>query len=528
MCLATISLVGPVLLVLFSMRMLGFHLGDSEAMDYAQLGRNLLSGHGFVTHILRPLALTHGHDPFNQPDVTRGPLYPFLLALSFGAFGAKDTVVMALSGLFYLMTIPVVYCLGRQVFDQNVGRLSAVVFALSAPIVQEAGSGSPSSLFVLLMTSLFLALHTAATRRSRGTGLLIGGLGGLLYLADPVFFWILPGVFGALFLLPGRDRSALVPGSGLAMGALVLPWMIRNARVTGNPLFGLRAAELWMDTSRYPGYHAYMMAPSGVQLGRDLVHGVFLKVLANGEKGVMALSQLPAIWLLAFFIPSLFFSFSVPATLYLRRVVLVYLGLIWVGSALFVFLPIRLLTVWPALIVFASAHLLYVIQQARLPRSSQVLASLLLGGVLVMPLVDAAVLGHVAPPTQEAILARSLRRPMKARDACLSDAPWLVAWYTDRPAIWLPENDEDISTLRKDFAGIRWLFLTRQSRSLSQNWQMVFTGLAQWNLRMAQVQPDQVTAEPRLPNPLLQALEGFTVVPTSADANPVAVVAVVP
>src|SRR5579862_3848639 len=98
-CLAIISLVGPVMLLGFSMRLLGFHLSDSDALDYAQLGRSLLAGHGFVTHILRPLALTHGHDPLTQPDVTHGPLFPFLLALSFGAFGARDTVAMGLSGL---------------------------------------------------------------------------------------------------------------------------------------------------------------------------------------------------------------------------------------------------------------------------------------------------------------------------------------------------------------------------------------------------------------------------------------------
>ena len=35
-----------------------------------------------------------------QPDVTHGPLYPFVLALAMGALGAKDSVVAGVSGVF--------------------------------------------------------------------------------------------------------------------------------------------------------------------------------------------------------------------------------------------------------------------------------------------------------------------------------------------------------------------------------------------------------------------------------------------
>ena len=76
-------------------------LTNSEALDFAQIGRNLVAGRGFTTFVLRPLALTHGPDPTQQPDVVHGPLYPFILALAFGlpslVVGIDRSLGMALS-----------------------------------------------------------------------------------------------------------------------------------------------------------------------------------------------------------------------------------------------------------------------------------------------------------------------------------------------------------------------------------------------------------------------------------------------
>ena len=55
-------IAGPLVLLFFYYRLMFGGLIHSEAMDFAQIGRNLASGRGFVTYVLRPLALTHGSD----------------------------------------------------------------------------------------------------------------------------------------------------------------------------------------------------------------------------------------------------------------------------------------------------------------------------------------------------------------------------------------------------------------------------------------------------------------------------------
>ena len=89
-------------------------LVNNSAMDYAQIGRNLSEGRGFTTYFLRPLALTHGDNPFRQPDVNHVPLFPVFLALAFGARGATDANTAFVSGAFYLATVPVLFWLGSR------------------------------------------------------------------------------------------------------------------------------------------------------------------------------------------------------------------------------------------------------------------------------------------------------------------------------------------------------------------------------------------------------------------------------
>src|SRR5713101_5811332 len=63
-------------------------LEKREAMDMAQLARNIARGQGLQTYVVRPLSLWHlktyatDHQPrlMNHPDLYNPPLYPLVLA----------------------------------------------------------------------------------------------------------------------------------------------------------------------------------------------------------------------------------------------------------------------------------------------------------------------------------------------------------------------------------------------------------------------------------------------------------------
>src|SRR5215210_4595847 len=79
--LVVCCLLGPPLLFLLYYSVMFPGLTNPDALDFAQIGRNLSDGRGFSTLILRPLALSQGSDALHQSDVTHGPLFPFIMAL---------------------------------------------------------------------------------------------------------------------------------------------------------------------------------------------------------------------------------------------------------------------------------------------------------------------------------------------------------------------------------------------------------------------------------------------------------------
>lgn len=520
----------PLALLAFHYKAMFPGLVNDDALDFAQLGRNLSQGRGFVTYFLRPLALTHGVDPLRQPDVTHGPLYPFLLALAFGARGATDSVVAMVSGLFYVLTVPLVYLLGARVFSRPVGLLAALVFAVNALMLEYAISGLHITLYVFLTTTLLLVLYDVAARarnRAEGRGpalpraqlVLAGALTGALYLTDPIFVWIAPAALGTVIALSApsqRARAALL--FLLPLGVLALPWMWRNGVLTGNPVFGLRGMEVWMGTrGYYPGSLAYRMTPEDMTPGVGLFQAVVRKLLLGAGEVVQVFPQVSASWMLAFLLPSLLFRFTDEAVNSLRRVMMYcFVGLLAGSLLLGIRMPV-FVSLIPTMLVFAIAYLLHLVEQARLPRRSVALLAGLLSAAAVLPVLHDMVLGDRPPKLADAATAR-IFGPLTGRNqVVLSDQPWLIAWYADRPAIWIPAVDNKIAAMRRRFPQARWLFLTEETRGFSPEWKALYDVFRRWNqaaleATMARKSPPDGIRIAGKGAPLLEGLEGFTTV----------------
>jgi 4-amino-4-deoxy-L-arabinose transferase-like glycosyltransferase len=506
----------PVALLFVYYKMMFPGLVHSGALDFAQVGRNLSEGKGFTTYFLRPLALTHSANPLLQPEVTHGPLYPLILALAFGALGAKDVTVAGVSGLFYLLTVPVVYLLGTRVFNRSVGALAALVFAANGLMLEYAISGLHITLYTFLATSLLLVMYVARTRTLgsetdsvapvRGPLILSGILTAALYLTDPIFIWVAPVILVSVIL---ADRARAVPSALLFLlpfVALTLPWMIRNGMLTGNPIFGLRGMELWMGTRYYPGTLAYRMTPEELTPGVGLFQAILLKAFLGVAEVIKVFPQISASWMLAFLLPSLLFRFTNPAVNDLRRVMMYsFLGILVGALLLGVQMPVFVALV-PTMLVFAIAYLLHLAEQASLPRKSVALLVGLLGLAVLLPIARDVVGGNRPRRSPDAAAAQILGQAAKREEVVLTDQPWLVAWYTNRPAIWLPATDNRVAELRNRFPTLHWLFLTEQSRGFSPEWQTIYDVFRRWNRAVLAARDGQQAT----PNGLRLGGTGFT------------------
>ena len=527
----------PLVLALLYARATTAGLARVDAMDFAQLGRNLSEGRGFVTYFLRPLALTHGLNPVRQPELMRGPLFPFVLALFFGARGISDAVAMQASGLFYLLTIPAVYTLGKRLFNPSVGRYAALLFTVNALWLDYAVSGWHITLCAFLVTCLFLAFHsvakqgqTASDKPARGAWVGLGLCAGAIYLADPMSFWIIPVVLALAARCSPEFRVRSVVTAGLAAGLFCLPWMLRNSLLGANPIFGLRAMDLWGHTTQYPESAVYRASPTGLIPGMEMLNAAARKMLVNASLTFDTLPQVAASWMLAFFLPSLLFRFRNEVTHKVRNAMMACLIALYFGM-----LPMNLempllASFAPTMLIFAVAYFLHLIQQAHLERPAIALAATAAGCAALFPVIRNMALTDKPLPPPGVEEAAAFERLAGKREVVMTDAPWLVAWRGNRPAVWLPLDDADAAAIRKGFPGTRWLFLTEESRRYSTNWQYVYDGFARWNAEALEAKKQ------RLPMPqgiaisgtksvLMESLAGYEsfVPPGDSEQNVIAV-----
>ena len=543
--LTILAIFGPPAVLYIYYRMMFPGLVNPDSLDYAQLARNLANGHGFTTYFLRPLALTHGDNLYAQPDLVHGPLFPFLLALAFGVLGAKDSVSALVSGIFYLLTIPAVYLLGMRIFNRKVALYTTLILIINALMLEYAASGLPITLYVFLSTCLMIVIYDLARVREanadrgvplipKGKLFLAGMLTGLLYLTDPVFFWFLPVIIGMILWLFPRKRMRAFLWFLMPLVVLVCPWMIRNARLTGNPIFGLRGMELWMFTKNsYPGYIAYRLMRSEMAPGKGLFNDVVRKILLGAGEVIQAFPQVTASWVLAFFLPSLLFRFTDRAANSLRVAMMLCFTAIFFGMLLFQIQMPLFVSLIPAMMVFSVAYLLYLAQQARLSGGARVALTTLVVVAVTFPLLSELFLQDKTQPLKETATVQAMRRMVSNQEAILTDQPWIVAWDADRPAIWIPADDGSIGQLRQRFPGARWLCMTDQTRGLSVSWQYLYEVFHQWNLAYDQAMAKGVKPPRAIRisgnRPVLAAvLNGFVSLPPVEKSDPSTLIAAVP
>lgn len=487
--LALVILV-PLIIAGLSYRYGPSGLGHADAMDYAQLARNILRGRGYTTYVLRPLLAAPALLGQPVPDTTHGPLYPGVLALLFGILGVRDNVVILFSEACYVVTTFCLFLLGRRLFTPLTGAVAALAYAVHARTIEQAASGLPITLQALMFTALALALAAVLTppengdlwmleNRTRTLCVAIGALLAGLCLSDPFFVLLAPLVLVYLY----RNHAIRDAGGPLSVTIILLgllaPWWYWLGHASGNPVLGGRWQEVRHMTLVNPGalYRLFATDLKGayaaaepLRLAMDSVNrafGVTFGILGGAVLGVFLLSCL---------VPLEGVHRQV------RKFCMLSLVVLLVSAGIFPYGLTANAAIVPLVIVFAAAFLEHLVVVVSLPpRQLAALAAIFIAST-AFPLPSV-----VNSPTE----ARALRQlriaagqvgsAMKEDEVALSDQPWIVAWYCDRPAVWIPAAPGGVTKVRKELPKLRWLYLTGQARSWSEDWRTLYDTFQTWN-----------------------------------------------
>ncbi|MBI3449465.1 MAG: glycosyltransferase family 39 protein [Acidobacteria bacterium] len=436
---------------------------DYDEGRYLDDAAHILRGDGFLTSTV---SLYFGDPPRPpRPEDFSSPLYPYLLAAIFAVTGLSFTLAKLLSVALAVLTIPLVYLLGRRLFGPAEGLLAAAAFAFQPDQVIVSSWAMTESIYTFLIVA-FACLAAPLARRAAKPlpspfAVALGALCGALYLvrqngavALAVALALL--AFGPVAAGEGRGRRAALAGLLALTAAIVCaPWFARNVSVFGSPAYSRMKNVAWAPSGRSlytPGEPAPSMQRFIEQHGAAGVAREGWRRATRVTRALLLGEDGPFRWMtiLAFaapFIPLARAGSAValpPAILSAGM----FLGVApWSGALPRYFLPVRplLYAAGAAAIVAAFRRLGLVPSRARgrVAAAIAIAVSLVWGGVVSRPVLGRYLDVDQEPAHRAAIEASRWIDLHTQADDVLLEGGLLhqYAWLHGRGVVWIPDGD---------------------------------------------------------------------------------------
>ncbi|MGA2786743.1 MAG: glycosyltransferase family 39 protein [Verrucomicrobiota bacterium] len=483
------------------------NFATQEAMDSAQLARNIVEGRGYTTLFIRPFSLylvqshneaKHAAAPatnnldFAQikshphPDLANPPVYPVVLA---GLMTARtfrypvellkpfwsenshfwryqpDFQIAVFNEVLLVVMVVLTFFLARKLFDANVAWLTALLTIGCALLWQFSISGLSTILLMVIFLGLTWCVlrieeeaRESQPRMTRLLGLVLaaGVLTGAGALTRYAFGWTIIPVTLFLFFFSGQRR---VLHALAALGAFVIiltPWVIRNFTVSGTP-FGTAGFAVIEGTGMFPRF----------QLERsvhpDLTHALWprlyvMKFLGNAHD--ILINDLPKLggsWASLLFLAGLLLGFRGMATRRMRYFLLMCLGTFIVVQALGqtelssqspeVNSENLLVLLVPLVFCYGVSFFYTFLEQMKLPAMQLRYAVIAVFAALsCLPMIFTLLLPKVTPVVYPPYYPPDIQNVagwMQEDELMMSDVPWAVAWYGRHQCVWLTLNAQD-------------------------------------------------------------------------------------
>ena len=138
--------------------------------------------------------------------------------------GSSEAIVRGLSAVFAVATVPVMYLLGKQLFDKRVGLMAGLLMATNGFWLQYAQEARAYSLVLLLTALSSYAFLRALEAPSKQRWACYAALSALAIYAHFFAGFVVFAQFTSLLLLSRRDIPwKALTASAVAIGVLLVP-----------------------------------------------------------------------------------------------------------------------------------------------------------------------------------------------------------------------------------------------------------------------------------------------------------------
>jgi hypothetical protein len=477
-----------------------------EAMDAAQVARNVAEGKGYTTDFIRPFSVyliqKHNHEIHNgeiqltnavdfpelngaHPDLANAPVYPTVLAgliklwspnwdadnhKPFWSQGGRfmryqaEFRIAILNQLLLLVVVALTFLIAKKLFDAQAAWLAALLTLGADLLWKFSVSGQSTLLLLVIFLGLILCLvkieelGRAAQPQVRNLFLLAvtaGVLTGAGMLTRYAFGWTIVPVVAFLALFGGVRRPGLAIAAFLAFALAMTPWIIRNLAVSGT-LFGTAGYAIVEGTFAFPGSRlmqsvnpdmtsAYWLRPymrKFLENSRFILQGDLLRIGGN--------------WVAMLFFAGLLLGLRNVAARRMRYFTMMCLGVFVVVQALGrtqlstispdINSENLLVLLTPLAVIFGVIFFLTLLNQMKTPSPQIRLVVIALMAVISCQPLIASLLppkaSTVAYPPYYPPEIQKVANWMKPDELLMSDIPWAVAWYGDHQCTWTSMNSQ--------------------------------------------------------------------------------------
>ena len=469
-------------------------LNSPQAMDQAQIAREIARGNGFTTKFIRPVAIHQASAAQGRAvslagfqDTYHAPLNPLINAAVLKLLGADDTekwqmrenemvyeldrVIAAVSTVFFLLAIGVNYLLISRIFDAKIAGVCAILMLFCETLWNYSLSGLPQMLMLLLFSCALYFIYRAVEASSEGRiamgpAVIASIFLTLLALTHWMAIWIILGyvVFAAIAF---RPRGILgIAALVLLLVAATGP-MLRNASISDSPL---GTAFLTLYNGLGGASEEGIMRIDNLSDAPPIVEGLIAKVLRTTLlQATDIVPFLAGIVIAPLFFISLLHPFKRPSIASFRWAIL----LMWMGNALglaffgisnkpldpnqlhLLFAPI--MTAYGlAFLSILWGRLDFVASTPMLRNVHHFVIVIICALPLVLALPQKVRLGMTIrdrggvpqwPPYYAPALNLGLKNWITPNQITFADQPWAVAWYADRMSVWLPPTRESFEKI---------------------------------------------------------------------------------
>lgn len=233
-------------------------LYNPDAYSFGVVAKEVAQGNGFQTKCLIPTQLEYlsktTPGTISWETIYNFPFPILVMAALFLIVGTGNFGISLSSGLFYFLSVPLVYLIARQRFNRLVATLASLFFIFFPYILKYSISGM-TELASIFFTLLLVYLFTFRISPSMliGSGLALG----LFYLNRHTAMIFVPVVLVFIYKIDPTRKWRNWACFLAALGLVILPWLWHMYKISGNPFLHTGSAMLIANqTPLFPDSHA--------------------------------------------------------------------------------------------------------------------------------------------------------------------------------------------------------------------------------------------------------------------------------